>query len=93
MLNMIEYYLNDRVERHNYLYMFDVLKDLKELRLQEIENEKQFVRLIADRNDVKQDIVWKEVEWWKQKNIWKRPITQDNAKALRMIESRIKKLK
>lgn len=25
------------------------------------------------------------LDWWKYKNIWKRPITQDDEKAVRMI--------
>jgi len=36
--------------------------------------------------------VWEAVEWWKYKNKWKRPIEQNDAKALRMIEKRLKKI-
>jgi len=30
------------------------------------------------------------VDWWKYKNKWKRPIDKDDAKALRMIERKLK---
>jgi len=33
--------------------------------------------------------IWKAVDWWKHKVIWKRPIRQDDAKAWRMIKGRI----
>lgn len=89
----IEYYLADRVERHDYLYMFDILKNLKSIRKEELKWEKSFVRLVKDRNQCSEKLVWDCVEWWKLKNIWKRPITQDDSKALRMIEKRIKKIK
>lgn len=32
------------------------------------------------------------IDWWKYKNIWKRPICNDDAKALRMIKSRVLKI-
>lgn len=90
-LNELEYYMQDRVERQNYLYMFPILRKLKELRLDELKWEKEFVRLVVDRNQVSEEKVWEAVEWWKNKVIWKRPIRKDDAKALRMIEGRIKK--
>ena len=91
-LNEIEYYLNDRIERQNYLYMFPILRKIKELRLEELKWEKEFVRLVKDRNNCSEDVVWSAVDWWKNKVIWKRPIRKDDAKALRMIEGRIKKM-
>ena len=30
------------------------------------------------------------IDWWKYKNIWKRPITQDDKKAVIMIQQRLK---
>lgn len=29
------------------------------------------------------------IDWWKYKNIWKRPITEDDTKAVRMIKQRL----
>ena len=31
------------------------------------------------------------IEWWKRKVIWKRPLTKDDGKALRMITWKVKK--
>ena len=33
--------------------------------------------------------IWESIDWWKFKNMWKRPIDKDDAKALRMIIKRI----
>lgn len=87
----IDYYINCRLDRRNYLDMLPILKQIKKMRLKELEREKQFVRLITDRNNVDESAVWKAVEWWKYKNKWKRPLDEDDAKALRMIEKRLKK--
>lgn len=65
----------------------------------ELEQEKAFVRLLIDRNISKFDLneeelaekLWSLVDWWKFKNVWKRPIEKDDAKALRMIEKRLHK--
>lgn len=37
-------------------------------------------------------LLWKIVHWWKSKVIWQRPIMSYDAKALRMIESKLKTL-
>lgn len=97
-LDDIEFYLTNRVDRHKYLYMMPVLEKIKEERLQEFKNEKDFMRFIADRNAekiegcTKAEINKRVVEaviWWKYKNKWKRPIAKDDTLALRMIEKRI----
>jgi hypothetical protein len=36
------------------------------------------------------ELIWDAIDWWKHKNLYKRPIDKDDAKALRMI---VKKLK
>ncbi len=33
--------------------------------------------------------VWEAIAWWKFKNKYKRPIDKDDAKALRMIQSKL----
>jgi hypothetical protein len=85
-LEDVEYYINSRIDRENYLSMIPVLWAIKKERIKEIEWEKHFVKLVADRTGVAQEQVWKAVNWWKYKNIWKRPIREEDAKALRMIE-------
>lgn len=90
-LDDIEFYINSRVDRHNYLKMLPVLRRMKKERLKEIEYEKQLVKLISDTDGYSQKDIWETIEWWKYKNKWKRPIDKDDAKALRMINKRLAK--
>lgn len=39
----------------------------------------------------RKDDVWAAIDWWKKKNIWKRPLLEDDSKAWRMIRKRLKK--
>ena len=89
-LEDIEFYINCRTERRNYLDMMPILYQLRKDRLEELEREKLFVQLVVQRNSIAEEDVWKAVDWWKFKNKWKRPIDQDDAKALRMIERKLK---
>lgn len=89
-LDDIEFYLGSRVDRHDYVSMISLLWKLKKQRRAELEREKHFVKLVVQRNDVEEKVVWDAVKWWKYKNKWKRPLEQDDAKALRMIERRIR---
>jgi hypothetical protein len=89
-LEDIEFYINCRAERKNYLDMLPLLYEIRKVRIKELEHEKHFVQLVAQRNNVKEEKVWEAVKWWKLKNKWKRPIEEDDAKALRMIEKRLK---
>lgn len=93
-LRDIEYYLHSRINRHLYLDMMPVLLQMREHRLKEIEQEKDFVRLVIGQllNYNIADIdskVWQAVDWWKHKNKWKRPIAKDDTLALRMISKKI----
>lgn len=88
-LEDIDYYLNCRLERIHYLDMMPILFELRKSRLEELEKEKHFVALVAHEMHCKELDVWKWVEWWKTKNIWKRPITEDDSKAWRMIKSKL----
>jgi hypothetical protein len=81
----IEYYLSNRIDRPNYLNMLPVLRQLKQLRLSEIESEKLFAQLVLKETSKTEQEVFDAIDWWKFKNQWKRPIAQDDAKALRMI--------
>ncbi len=94
----IEFYLHCRVDRPNYLTMLPLLIEAKENRLRELAWEMEFVRLICDRavqqgSEINlqemEAMVWRSIEWWKNKVKWKRPILKDDTKALRMIERRI----
>lgn len=96
-LNDVEFYLQSRVDRPNYLDMIPVLKEIKKKRLEEIAYEKQFVEALGKRmaqehqEDEKEIIalIWKHVSWWKTKVIWKRPILEDDSKAWRMIRQKV----
>lgn len=95
-LSDVEYYLHNRTDRENYLEMMPILKKIKAHLIKEQKNEEFFVKFVAGRNgnvpDVENKVI-ESVSWWKYKNKWKRPITKDDALALRMIENRINKLK
>jgi len=90
-LDSIEYYINSRIDRENYLKMLPVLYQIKKMRLEEIAWEKGFVKSMALELDCDEKKVWDAVDWWKHKVIWKRPILQDDAKAWRMIKGRLKR--
>lgn len=89
-LEDIEFYLNSRIDRPNYLDMLPILKEMKKTRLAELEREKHFVTLVASRTGKSEEQVWKAIDWWKYKNIWKRPVEEDDAKALRMITKHLR---
>jgi len=91
-MESVEYYLDSRLERGQYLKLMPVLEEIRRRRLEEIELEKGFVKLVAGRLDCSDEMVWDAIHWWKMEivPVWKRPITKDDAKALRMIERRIK---
>lgn len=87
----IEYFLNSRIERINYLDLMPMLYKLRDERRKEIALEAEFVKLIAGQNGFSESDVWAAVEWWKNKVIWKRPLTKDDAKAWRMIVAKLKR--
>lgn len=96
-LDDVEFYLNSRIDRPNYLSMLPVLRKIKAIRLEELKWEQDFVRMVSeefirDGKNVSEKQVWDAVEWWKNKVIWKRPITKDDTKALRMIKSKLNKI-
>jgi len=90
-LEDVEFYLNCRTERHHYLDMLPLLQELRKWKLEEIEREKEFVKLVMGRNKTTEEKVWGSIQWWKLKNKWKRGVDSDDAKALRMIEKRIRR--
>ena len=84
-LVLIERFLNSRIERVNYLKVIPLLWEMRKQRLEEMEWEEYFVKLVAHETGKPEKEVWAAVEWWKNRVIWKRPITKDDAKAHRMI--------
>lgn len=90
-LEDVEFYLNCRTERHHYLDMIPLLQEVRKWKLEETEREKEFVKLVMGRNKTTEEKVWEAIQWWKLKNKWKRGVDSDDAKALRMIERRIRR--
>lgn len=95
-LEDIEFYLHNRIDRPNYLGMMPVLREFKKRRLVEMETEKHFAlmikeELLRESITVSEQSVWSAIDWWKMKNEIKRPISEDDAKALRMIKSKLKR--
>lgn len=92
-LEEIDFYLYNRADRRNYYEMIPVLLKVKSLMLADMEWEKSFVKLIMNElNITDESIVWDCIRWWKVDKVkWKRAITKDDTKALKMIKSEIKK--
>ena len=94
----IDFYLESRVDRHNYLEMMPILKKLKAFLIQEAKNEQPFIRLVRDmaipkmkkltEQEIEERVV-DSVGWWKFKNKWKRAVSSDDSRALRMILQRV----
>jgi len=89
----VEFYLHNRTDRGDYAEMMGFLLYLRKRRLAEMEKEKGLVRLLTDQMKVPEKAVWEAVDWWKYKNKWKRALADDDAKALRMIKEKLRKVK
>ena len=101
LLEDIEYYLENRIDRPNYFNMMPILRGLKKKLIEEKEQEKHFVNALKNKmvlevpqfadHDV-EGLIWKCVQWWKEEvvTIWKRPISKDDKKAMDMITKRVK---
>ena len=93
----IDFYINCRQEREHYLDLIPLLKTLKKEKLKEKVEEDAFKELIfiqlkLEGNKQNREIVDKAIEWWKFKVIEKRPLIREDAKAIRMIMSKIRKI-
>lgn len=96
-LEDIDFYLTSRVDRPNYLAMMPLLVDMKKWRINEMENEKNFAKMVYSQvysklkksEEETYQIIFNTIDWWKFKNMWKRPIDKDDTKALRMIVKKI----
>ena len=86
----IEYYINNRIDRKNYRRILPILYELKNRLIKEREEEKYFVKLIQRVTNKTQQEVEKALYWWKNKNKWKRALSQDDEKAYRMIVDKLK---
>jgi hypothetical protein len=100
-LDDVEYYLDSRIDRPQYLKLLPLLREIKLRRLEEIKWEQSFVLLVKGElikefgtrvAAVDLDfLINQAIDWWKTKVIWKRPITKNDERALRMIKDRVRK--
>lgn len=96
----IDFYLNSRIDRRHYMHMMPLLMQVRKALLDEKQSEVDFKKLVegevlkASGSLPTAEQIDQEVENWKKNLKWKRAISHDDSKALRMIVDRLtKKLK
>jgi hypothetical protein len=94
-LKTLEFYLYTRIGRENYLSYMPTLFNLFKAKEKEIQEEDNFIKLCLTQAGLDAEIDFQSgidaMEWWKLKNKWKRALTADDSKALRMIVSFLKR--
>ena len=98
-LEDIDLYIHSRTDRQHYYDLMPLLKSIKEKLLSEMENEKNFIKLMVGRiisaqipnvsEEKAQSFVEELIVWWKFRTQQKRPISKDDTLAMRMIERRL----
>jgi len=91
-IDLVDYYLKDRVNRKDYLGMMPILKNIRKLLVAEQEKEQQFALMMQGETGKPIETILEAIDWWKYKNKWKRYINSDDAKAYRMIKSKLNKI-
>jgi len=89
----IVFYLGSRVDRHNYLEMFPLLRCVKRAKERELSEEEPFRKLLAGSISTEYGVSIERAEravpdlvrWYKFKNKTKRGLKENDKKALRMI--------
>lgn len=97
-LEEIDYYLQSRLDRKDYLELIPTLIWLKKFKIEENELEEEFCKMIAstlkmDYNKSNRGKIQKAISWWKLKNKWKRALTKEESTAFRMITNKLRKEK
>ena len=93
----VDFYLDSRMDRRNYLSMMPLLWNVREQKRKEEEEEAHFIQMLIAphvmvHGEEKVTAMAKEqMQWWKLKNKWKRGLKADDAKAFRMIGAKLKK--
>jgi hypothetical protein len=83
-----EYYESNRLYRKDYLSLLSTIHWIKLIRKEEQSLEFEFTKFIAGKlgwDEFGYPEIRKEINLWKLKNKWKRDLTVDEAKAVRMI--------
>ena len=91
-LEDIEYYLNSRIYRTQYLDIMPILLNARRALREEKRQEDAFRDMLihhSERQDITADEVDEAIKWWKLKNKYKRPISKDCTKAMRMIKKHL----
>ena len=90
-LEDIEYYLNSRIYRPQYLEIMPILLQARKELREEKRQEDAFRDLLIHHSSkpLTPDVVDEAIDWWKMKNKYKRPISKDCTKAMRMIKKRL----
>lgn len=93
----LDFWLFDRRNRRHYLSMMPILWGLRNKLIEDRKWESHFIRMLIDdmkRNNQKisdpKESIMKAIKWWKTKNKWRRPLSEDDTKALRMIKKKLK---
>jgi hypothetical protein len=89
-----DYYRKNRNDRKHYIDMLPVLHWIIEIKKEEKALEEEFVKFLAGQlcwDENRYQEIREAIKWWKLKNKWKRAVTKDEAKAVRMILNRLKK--
>lgn len=92
----IDYYLDSRLDRREYLKMMPMLWEVRKQKQKEEEEEHDFLLMVIApfsgkaTQEVLLDAAREDMLWWKLKNKWKRGLKKDDAKAFRMIGARLK---
>lgn len=89
-LDDVEFYIGRRIERRKYQEILPILYQAYRELKQEKAKEDEFIEYFARVEGYSIESIKEAVQWWKSKNIWKRPISEDNKKAWRMIRKRLK---
>lgn len=93
-LKQLEFYIHTRIGREQYLSYIPLLMELYNEKQKEIAAEDDFINLCLRQAGKDPEDYFglgvRAMEWWKLKNKWKRALTVDDAKALRMIVKTLK---
>lgn len=91
-IETVEYYLNNRINRADYLRIMPMLENVHKQLLDEMKQEESFILLLKGQvPNVSVELIKETIKWWKLKNKVKRPITSNDALAYKQILNKLKK--
>lgn len=91
-IETVEYYLNNRINRADYLDIMPMLDTLRIKLGEEKKLEEAFKLMLKSQVDnVSDGLIDETIKWWKMKNKVKRPLTSNDELAYKQILSKIKK--